>query len=95
MDIKPIPVITSKLASNDYNKIISAHSDIVQGITNQSQKVAQYKQQKEAEIANKAAMENELKQSQMVADTAAKKDALQFAQKQAELDIKRAALSAT
>lgn len=90
--IKPA-VITSRLADRDYNSIIGKHADLVTGMAQQSQKVAMFNQQKQSELAAQNAMNAELEKERMVADTAAKKDALTFQQKQSELDLKRAALS--
>ena len=87
------PVVSSKVAQNDFNKIVQTHADMVQKIAGQSQRVSQLNQQKQAELAQKQAMEGQMKQAQMVADTQAQKNAQEFHLKNAELDIKRAALS--
>lgn len=87
-------VLTSKPAQKDYERIKSAHADLLQGMVNQADKVAAYKQNKQAEVAQQNSMQMAMEKEKMTADSAAKKDAMTFAQKQAELDIKRAALSA-
>lgn len=87
------PVITSKAAQKDFMKIQTEHADLVRGMADQQVRVATYNQQKAAELANKNAMESEMKKAEMVANTQIQKDAMAFAQKNAELDVKRAALS--
>lgn len=90
-------VITSKTAAKDFEHIKASHAAIVDGIAQQSQKVQtmrqQNAQQKAAEMQNKQTMETEMKKAQMTADSAAQKNAQDFAIRQGELDVKRAALS--
>lgn len=95
-------VITSRAAQKHHDTIVSHHSDLLQGMAVQADKVAMYNQQRAVEKQNEQVMQNEVKKEEMVQKTAqgkdmfqAQKDAMTFAQKQAELDIKRAALSAT
>lgn len=87
-------VITSRAASDDLDKIRGHHEQLVTGIADQNMRVQNMNMQKQAEIQNQNAMNMEIEKERMVADTAQKKDALNFAQKQAEIDVKRAALSA-
>ncbi len=86
-------VITSKPAQKDLLKIKAQHDDIVRGMADQSIKVENYRQQKAAERQSKMTMENEMKKEQMVQNTAAQKNNMDFTSKQAELDIKRSLLS--
>lgn len=88
-------VITSKSAAKDIEKIKLHHKTIVQGIVNQAAKVAANKQQKATEFQTKQTMQNEIQKAKMTSDTQAKKDAMTFAQKQSELDIKRASMMNT
>ncbi len=93
-------VITSKLAQDHYNDIVSSHSDLVTGISNQQLKVQAFRQQKDQEMLSQQVMDNEMQKEKMTHEQAlskdtlqANKDAMMFAQKQQELDIKKAALS--
>ncbi len=86
-------VITSKAASKDYNRIVAAHADLLTGMANHSVKVANYNTQKQTELANKNAMQAEMQKETMASNTQAAKDSQEFALRQGELDIKRAALS--
>lgn len=90
--ISPV-VVTSKPASKDFERIKANHSEILQGMAIQSDKVAQYHQQKAAELANQNAIKAEVDKQKMISNTEAQKNALDFASKQAEIDIKRAALA--
>lgn len=86
-------VITSKAAQKDFLNIQAKHLDIVQGLTNQSVRVAAVAQQKQAELAAQNAMNAEMEKERIAANTESQKTALDFAQRQGELDVKRAALS--
>lgn len=86
-------VITSRAAQTDMGKIKTAHAGLLEGMANQSIKVSNYNTQKSAELANQNAMKTEMDKAKMTADTSAQKNANDFALKQADLDIKRAALS--
>lgn len=87
------PVISSKAARNDYNKIVQSHADMVQGMAQQAQRVSQLNRQKQNELAQRQSMEGEMKKAQLVADTTTQKNAQDFQLKQAELDIRRSALT--
>lgn len=87
------PVITSKVAQKDFEKIKSTHANILEGMANQSMKVSAYTQQKATEMAAQNSMNMEMEKAKMVADTAAQKNAMDFSIKQSEVDIKRAALA--
>jgi hypothetical protein len=89
-----IPVLTSKPAQKDFQNIKSQHADILKSMALHAEKTTAYKQNKEAQFAQQNAMQMEMDKEKMTADTQAKKDAMTFAQKQSEIDIKRAALSA-
>lgn len=86
-------VVTSRRAQEHLDDITVKHADLLNGMSQQSQKVAAFNMQKQAELQAENSMKAELEKEKMVADTQAKKDALQFQQKEAELNIKRAALS--
>lgn len=88
-------VITSRKAQDDLDKIRGHHEQIVTGIADQNMRVQNMNMQKEAQVQADNSMKVELEKERMVADTAQKKDALNFAQKQAEIDVKRAALAAS
>ena len=88
-----IPVISSKAAQNDNNKIVASHADLVAGIANQTQKVQQYNQQKQQEMAQKQAMDSQMKMQQMNNNTQVQKQNQDFAIKQGQLDVQRASLS--
>lgn len=92
-------VITSRVAQNQFLDIKSQHADLVTGIGNQKARVdslmQQRDQQKAMEMQNKQTMETEIQKEKMTADTSAQKNAMDFALKQSELDIKRAALMET
>jgi len=87
-------VITSKAARDDAQNIMAQHTDILKNMAIQSQKVATYKQNKQAELQAQNTMKAEMDQAKMTADTAAKKQADDFALKQAQIDIQRSKLSA-
>lgn len=93
-------VITSKQAQNHYKDIVEQHSDIVTAMANQQQSVNMFNQQKAIEQQNQKIMDNEMEKERMATQTSLSKDAVQsnkdvmtFQQKNAELEIKRAALS--
>lgn len=93
MDTFSPAVVTSKAARDDFENIKVTHSDLLNGMANQAGKAAVYNQQKSADLAQQNAMHMDMEKEKMAADSQDKKDAMTFAQKQAELDIKRAALS--
>jgi len=92
--LRSYPVITSKAAEKDLNNIKATHATLLKGMALQNDKVAAYKQNKQAELQAKQTMQAQMEKEKAIADTQAKKDAMTFAQKEAELSIKRAALSA-
>ena len=90
--VKPT-VITSKAAKDDLENIRMAHQNIVQGIANQSLRVQAHREQRAAQLQNEQNMRAEIQKNQMAATTEAQKVHNDFALKQGELDIKRAALN--
>ncbi len=86
-------VITSRTAQKDFEKIKANHADIVSGIAMQAQKNEMLGQQKQVELAQQNSMKMEMDKAKMVSDTQSQKNAMDFATKQAEIDIKRASLS--
>lgn len=86
-------VITSNKAQQDFDKIKSEHSNILTGIADHRMRMEQQNQVKAQQLASDNSMRMEMEKAKLTADTQVKKDALTFAQKQAELDIKRAALA--
>ena len=87
------PVITSKRASNDFQKIKADHEELVRSLSNQSSKVAQYRQQQSANLAAENAMRFDQEKAKQAADTQAQKNAIDFNIKQGELDVKRASIA--
>ncbi len=87
-------VVTSRIAQKDYDKIVATHADLINSMSLQSQKVANYNAQKKIDSDNANAMKLDMQKEQLVADTTAKRDALQGDLKREELSIKRSALSA-
>jgi len=87
-------VITSKAAQNDLNKIKSVHADLLTRMANQAQKVAQFNQQKSADLAAQNNMNLQIEKERALANTEAQKTAADISQKNAEIDIKRAQMSA-
>lgn len=81
------------MAKDDLDKIRSQHDEIIKNMADQSVRVAQYDMQKQSELASKNAMQAEMEKNRMAANTDTQKNTLDFAQKQAETDIKRAAIS--
>ncbi len=92
MTISP-SVITSKAAQNDLNKIKMAHGELVTGMASQTAKVIGAQQLKMADMQAQETNRMQMDKEKAIANTAAQKDALTFAQKQQELDIKKAALT--
>lgn len=88
-------VITSRAASKEFERIKGRHADILTGLTNQKMRVDAQNQQKATEMQNQQVMKNDIDKAKMVNDTTANKDAMDFALRQSEIDIKRAALSQT
>ncbi len=86
-------VITSKVASDDLNRIKGTHSDLLKGMAIQADKVSQYRAQKATELQAQNTMKMQMDKEKQIANTEAQNTAMTFAQKQNELDIKRAALS--
>lgn len=86
-------VITSKLATNHLNEIKMKHSDIVQGIADQSVRVANYNAQINAE---KKAREDQMKAESIQNEKArveSETKRMEAENKRRELDIKQQALS--
>lgn len=88
-------VINSKPAQKHLDTIKADHASILEGMANQKVRVDAYNMQKQTEMATQNAMDSEMEKEKMVNTTTAKKNEMDFAMKQGELDIKRAALSAT
>lgn len=88
-------VITSKPAQRAFMDIKDKHAVLLQDLTAHKAVVDNRKQQKAAAEQSQLEMNHELAKAKMVADTQAQKNALDFQQKQAELDVKRAALAST
>lgn len=88
-------VITSKPAQDHLNTIKTDHASILEGMANQKVRVDAYNMQKQSEMATQNAMQSEMQKEKMVNDTTAKKNEMDFAMKQSEIDVKRAALSQT
>ncbi len=76
------PVITSKAANEDFDKIKVQFGDVMKGIQDQATRVLSYKQNMQVERKEKE-----------IADTANQKDAAANDIKTKELEIKRAALT--
>lgn len=87
-------VITSKAATKDLEDIQLHHEEMLSGMATQSMRVQQYNAQKGAELQAEQSMQNEMKKEKMANDTEVQGQAMDFAMKQAELDVKRAALAA-
>ncbi len=87
-------VITSRAATKDLQNIQLHHEEMLSGMTMQGVRVKEYNQQKAAQLQADQVMQNEMKKEKMASDTEAQGNALDFAMKQAELDVKRAALAA-
>lgn len=81
--ISPI-VITSKKADDHYSDMQNQYGDIIRGINDQSQRVAQYNQLKAQQATEQQAADMELKRTQM-----------EDARKAEELAIKRMALASS
>ena len=75
------PVITSRKAKDHLEMVKGNYSNIIQGMANQSMKVAQYNQQMDNESKEKIALDNETNQNNVL-----------NMQKQQELELKRMAL---
>lgn len=90
-------VITSRVARNEFEKIKSAHADILTGMGMQQSRnealTQQKDQQKSADMQSQQTMKVEMDKAKMVNETTANKNAMDFNIRQSELDIKRAALS--
>lgn len=87
-------VITSRAAEKDYNEIVANHTDILKGYATQANKVDNFQQQRSARMTADNELQSENKKANMVTDTQNTKNANDFATKQAEIDIKRAQISA-
>lgn len=88
-------VITSKSASREFEHIKGQHADLLTGMANQKMRVDAYSQQKQAEMQAQQTMKTQMEQEKQVYETGVRKDALTFAMKQAELDVKKSALMQT
>ena len=86
-------VITSRAADRHYENIKEQHADILRSMTAQSDKVADFNMRKQSEMAAQSATNAQFQKDMAATNTQAAKDAMTFAQKQTELDIKRASLS--
>lgn len=86
-------VISSKKARQDADTIKANHSTLLQGMARHRVKIDAYTQQKAIELQNENAVKTEMDKERMVADSTAQKDAMDFALRQAEIDIKRSSLS--
>lgn len=86
-------VITSKLADKHLNGIRSTHASVVQGLTDQSVRVANYNAQR---LAEKQAQDTQMKQDKIASDKVmmdAQTKQMEAENKRRELDIKQQALS--
>lgn len=81
------------MAKDDLFNIQQKHSDAITGMANQSMRLEQMNMQKQAELQNQNSMKMEMDKAKMVNDTTVQKNAMDFQTKQAEIDVKRAALS--
>lgn len=81
MDKNPVTIVNSKVASDDLNKIRLQHADILMGMQNQAQKVAQFNQDRMMADKEKKSL-----------DAQTNKDNIENIRKQQELDLKRMAL---
>lgn len=88
-------VITSRPAQDHLQDIKGDHAAILEGMANQKLRVDAFNMQKQSEMAAENTMKTEFEKEKMVNDTTVKKNEMDFATKQAEIDVKRAALSAT
>lgn len=86
-------VVTSRRAQDDMARIKGIHTDVLMGMSVQKVNVESYNQQKQAEMQQQQVMKADMDKAKMVADTTSQKNALDFQTKQAEIDVKRAALS--
>ncbi len=86
-------VITSKVADKDFEKIQSNHASILEGMSNQAIKSENYRAQKATELQAQQTQKTEMQKAKMTADTQTQKNAMDFQQKQSEIDIKRASLN--
>lgn len=95
----PFSVITSGKAKEDYLNIKNSHADILMGMANQKVRVDQLNQARDqarqTEEQNLRVMQNELKKQEMVTGVTREKNVMDYNLKNAELDIKRAALAQT
>ena len=87
------PVITSQAASKNFAKIKSEHDTLVQELSNQSSKRTAYYQQQAADMAAQNSMNMEIAKDKEAAQSDAQRNAMDFNQKQAQIDIQRASLA--
>lgn len=88
-------VINSKMAKGDFENIKARHADLMRAMGGQQIIVANSNQKRAAEKQSADIVKADMQKHQMVADTTAAKNASDAALKAEELNIKRAALSAT
>lgn len=71
MPPRPIAVVTSRKAQSNLDEIKIRHADILRGMSEQSQRLAQENQQKEIEQANKQTSDRDyaLKQQELATKT--------------------------
>lgn len=86
-------VLTSRRADDHFAKIKGEHTDMLKNMALQKMKVDQYNMQKQAELQQENTMRGEMDKAKLVAKTTSEKNHLDFAAKQAEIDVKRTALS--
>lgn len=87
-------IITSRLAQDDLEKIRGEHDSLVRGLAAHQARIMGENQRKSQELASENAMKSEMEKAKMVSDTEVKKASIAADMKRAELEIKRAALSA-
>jgi len=86
------PIITSKMADQHFQKIKVEHSNILQGMQNQSVKIAEMNKQKAIEAEQTRQMNAEREASMKKDQMAFDKEKMTADLKTKELEIKRAAL---
>jgi len=87
------PVITSKAASKHFEKMKLDHAELVSALSNQSVKANAYRQQQSANLAAENNMKMEMEKEKMASQSEAKKNDMDFALRQGEIDIKRASIA--
>lgn len=86
-------VITSKAAQKDVADITTKHADIMAELANHTVRVQGVQQQRAAQMQANQAMQVGMQKDKAAADSEAQNTAIDFALRQAEIDIKRSALA--